>query len=130
MKTVDDYMDAARSRLALPSDRALSKALGVGFTAPNQWRTRRAWPADDTMVRLAELAGADPAQALLDLNQWRNQSPAVRSVYERIAARIAATAASVIIAFGVAGYGTAKADGARVAVTVTDAVVYYGKSRG
>lgn len=128
MKTVDDYCDAARSLHNIKSDRELARTLGLKPTSTNHWRTRRAWPGDAVMIRLADLAGLDPAQALLDLNRWRNDSATVRSVYDRIAHRLAATAAAIgIIAItGVAGSGTAGTGDAAVS-HMERATVYYGK---
>lgn len=108
MLDIDNYMDAAKAAAGLASDRQLGRALGIGPTAPTNWRTRKAWPADDTTIRLAELAGLDAGQALLDLNRWRATTPAVESAYERIAAKIASTAAAIAIFVG-AGSGTAEA---------------------
>jgi len=123
MRTVDDYVDAARAALKITSDRELSRRLSLSPASVNQWRTKRSWPADTTMIRLAELAGVDPAEALLELNQWRSDSATVRDVYDRIAHRLAATAASIIVAFGVAGYRTAEAG----AMQPEQPAVYYGK---
>lgn len=105
MQQVDFYIDAAKARQHFKSDRELSRALGAKGNPVTQWRCRRSWPADDTMLRLADLAGLDPVNSLMDLNRWRAASSNVRSVYERIAHRLSGTAASIIVALGVAGYG-------------------------
>ena len=68
---IDWYMNRARAHSGIPSDGKLSIALGLHRVATNGWRTRRAWPDDNHMVRLCELAGVDPAQGLLDLARWR-----------------------------------------------------------
>ena len=106
MLTIDDYCDTAKQRCRFRSDRVLSKALNVNNSSVSQWRTKRTWPADETMLRLADLAGVDPEQALLDLNAWRAASSTVRSVYERIASRIAVAIAVIFVFVGVV-FGTA-----------------------
>ena len=74
--TIDEYMDAAKARLGIHTDTGLARALGAGHGNPSHWRHRRAHPGDDVMVRLAELAGRDPATALIHLNIWRAMSTA------------------------------------------------------
>ncbi len=85
---IDDYVDAALKAGDFPSERQLSIFLGFGPDAICTYRTKRAWPSDDTMIRLAEIAGADPEQALLDLNLWRATSGRVKATYARIAAKL------------------------------------------
>jgi len=99
LRTIDDYCDAARRRdPELTSDRQLCLALGLSMSMISHLRCRRAWPEAETMVRLARLAGADPAQALLDLGMWRAKSKEVRTLYSRMAEKIRSTAAQVLIA--------------------------------
>ncbi len=80
--TIDDYIDLALARQGFASERALGRALGFKGNPVNHWRTRRAWPADGTMLRLAELAGVDPVWALVELNIWRAPPGSVRKGYE------------------------------------------------
>lgn len=99
LRTIDDYCDAARRRdPELTSDRQLCLALGLSMSMISHLRCRRAWPEAETMVRLAHLAGADPAQALLDLGMWRAKSKEVRTLYSRMAEKIRSTASQVLIA--------------------------------
>ncbi|WP_298334152.1 hypothetical protein [Asticcacaulis sp.] len=72
MRSIDDYLDAAKQRNNIPSDNQLCKAIGVSSPVVSCMRTRRNWPSDATMLRIAELAGVDPAEALIDLSIWRN----------------------------------------------------------
>lgn len=91
MHTIDQYCDLAKDRAALASDRQLSRRLGFSTNSVTQWRTKRTWPSDDTMRRLADLAGMDQEQALIDLNIWRSEGP-TRAMYEHIATVLAAAA--------------------------------------
>ena len=86
MKSLDWYIDEAKARSGIKSDRELSKFLGLSHVASNYWRQRRSYPTDDTMMRLAEMAHADPQLALIELNAWRNQGTRAAPVYERMAA--------------------------------------------
>ncbi len=116
MPTIDFYTDLAKSRCGFKSDRELCEALGFSSTAVSNWRTKKAWPSDDTMVRLAELAGRDPARALLDLNAWRAEGPA-KALYTELAMRIA----GAILALFLTGTNPAQSN-SQVSNTV-----YYGK---
>lgn len=99
LRTIDDYCDAAlRRHPELTSDRRLGFALNLSAGVISHIRCHRMWPAPETIVRLAHLAGADPAQALLDLGMWRAKSKEVRALYSRMAAKIRSTASQVLIA--------------------------------
>ena len=101
MRTYHDYLAAIRARHPdLKSDPRLAVALGLKQTAPFFWRHGRAFPSDDNMIKLADLAGVNPEEALADLNVWRAQSSETRELYSRIAAKIKSSMAQVLI-FGV-----------------------------
>ena len=82
--TIDDYIDLALSRQRFASERELGRALGFKGNPVNHWRTRRAWPADATMMRLARLAGVDPVWAVVELNVWRSPPGDVRQAYQAL----------------------------------------------
>ena len=79
--TIDDYIDLAMSRQGFVSERELGRALGFKGNPVNHWRSKRAWPADGTMIRLARMAGVDAVWALVELNVWRAPSAEVRDGY-------------------------------------------------
>lgn len=106
--TVDDFMDLARQRNGLNSDRALARALNVTAATTNGWRLKRTWPKDAHMEQLAELCGVSVDYALMELNAWRT-SGTVRNAYERLAEKIAATAAAAVLAVGLAAPGSGQA---------------------
>ena len=88
MRTIDDYIDAAKSQNPLlKSDCRLSLAVGMGLTTVCFWRTGRSWPSNEAMIRLAEFAGIDPEEALIELNIWRARTPAARALYQSVARR-------------------------------------------
>jgi hypothetical protein len=98
--TIDGYIDAAKARLGLTSDRQLDLRLGV--TAVNYWRRRKSLPAESTMAVLAELAGVDDGAALLDLAIWRAEArheTKAAAAYMRLRdALTKATAAAIVLA--------------------------------
>lgn len=88
MITLDKYLGTAKAARSFSSDRQLAEALGLNATAVNGWRKRRAWPSDDSAVKVAELAGLDPEAALIDLNIWRAKTPEVRETYTLLRDRL------------------------------------------
>jgi hypothetical protein len=95
---LDQYLNRARASLGSDaSDRALGAALGLSTSAISHMRCERNFPDDLTMMRLAELAGADPAAALIELNAWRARSHRVREVYEKIRASLGALVLAVLL---------------------------------
>lgn len=100
MRTIDDYMDTARKNHGFRSDRELSRALGFRGQAASNWRTKRAWPSDDVMVRLAEMAEIPPEEALLDLCVWRTGGTEAGPIYSKIADKVRAAAIAAIAGAG------------------------------
>ena len=72
--SIDDYLNAARARLSLDSDRALDRALEFRSTSVSFYRRKKALPSETVMINLAILAGVDPALALIDLAMWRAEA--------------------------------------------------------
>jgi hypothetical protein len=86
--TIDMYCDLAIERNCLKSDRELSKALGFSGSDVSNYRRKRVWPSDITMIILAELAGLPAEIALIKLKIWQNSEACVREVYQRILTRL------------------------------------------
>lgn len=87
IKTIDDYIDAAKKCAGPISDRELARRLGFKSNCITHWRTRRTWPDDSTIVDLARLAGLDPHAALIELNTWRADDK-TRPYYARLADKV------------------------------------------
>lgn len=81
---IDIYLDTAKRRQGLRSDRELSRRLGLSEGAVNAYRVGRSLPDDEIMVRLARLALSDPAEALITLNILRCKSADVRAIYSEM----------------------------------------------
>lgn len=101
MRTIDDYCDAAKKMQNIPSDGKLAIALNVNHSAVSQWRTKRTWPSDSTMVRLAMLAGVDPHEALVDAAIWRNGNDGVvQSLWSDLKKKLTPIAAMLCLFMG------------------------------
>lgn len=128
MHTIDQYIDAACERARL-TDRQLGKYLGKSHATVSHWRTKRTWPADETMIALAEVAGMDPEQALIDLNIWRSTGEA-RRVYERMAGHLAPAALCLaVILMGQAIFSTPATAYGPAPSRDAQHSIYYGNSQ-
>jgi len=123
MKTIDDYIDLAIAKRNYKSDRQLGVALGFKSNTVNQWRTKRAWPSDEAMVRLADLCFEEKEQALLDLNIWRTQGKA-REYYKHISEQLQKMAVVFLLIVSVFLPAQVKADEQTMYNTSTDLPLY------
>ena len=98
--TLDEYCDTAKAINGMRFDAQLARELGITTAALAAWRMKKSWPADEKMIKLADLAGIDPIDALLDLNIWRSHGPAI-ALYTRIKKALAGTAAALLLALTV-----------------------------
>ena len=124
---IDDFLDAAREIHDIPSDRELASRLNVAPTAVNHWRKGRAWPSDTAMIRLADLSGEEPTEALLWLNYWRSPNPA-KIWYLRMLDAVQDYAVSIvaIFVFSLLFVYPLETKAAQV-TTVGPNTLYYGK---
>lgn len=102
MKTIDDYLELAKEKQGLKSDRQLGRALEFKSQSISFWRHRKTIPSDENMVELAKLAGEDPETALLELAYWRTCSRnehAAAQVFLRMASRAAPALLAAMIAW-------------------------------
>ena len=85
--TIDTYCDMAKKMNGLKSDRELGRKIGVPQSVVSAWRTKRAWPGHNTMIRIATLAGMDSEIAIIHLEYWKAQGPA-KEIYSNIAHKL------------------------------------------
>lgn len=96
MLTIDDYIDQAKDNQKLKSDRQLGEKIGVKGSYISHFRTKRTWPSDETMIKIADLAGLDQQEALLNLNIWRTSNSVAAHVYAEIMDKFKSAAMLVI----------------------------------
>ncbi|MBL8226193.1 MAG: hypothetical protein JNM50_12790 [Chromatiales bacterium] len=108
------------------TDYRLARLLGLAPSTVTGWRAGKRMAAG-AVVRAAELAGVDPAPWLLEITAEREPDPGARQVFERAAARLAGTAAAVMLAAAVllAPGPAVAATRAAVAGYVIEPVIYY-----
>lgn len=87
MPDLFDYINAAMQRTQCSSERKLCEMLGLAPVTITKYR-KGSFPSDKTMMRLAELAGRDKWQALIDLNIWRSENDDIKREYETMRDRL------------------------------------------
>jgi transcriptional regulator with XRE-family HTH domain len=97
---VTGMIELAKARQNIKSDRELSRKIGLTGPSVHIWRAGKALPSDESLARLAELAGIDPATALLEQRAEISKEPA-KSLYRDIARRLAGIAAAIMVMIGV-----------------------------
>lgn len=66
-----DYADKAIKRQGLNGYNNLARVICISKPSMSALKTGKSTPSDDTMLKIAELAGCPPEEALIDLNLWR-----------------------------------------------------------
>jgi len=92
LRSLDNYLDQAKAAAGIGSDNELGRRLGFKSNIVCLYRTKRSWPSDDAMIRIAEMAGENPDIALCQLSAWRNAGPAANR-WQTMAGKLAAITA-------------------------------------
>ncbi len=92
MSKVVQLIEAARNAEGITSDNALAERLDVGRQHVSNWR-KGTVPEPYVLLRLAEMAGEDPAKAIAEVAAEREKHPERRKWLEnfRTAACVAAS---------------------------------------
>lgn len=103
MNYVHSLLTAAKTAQGIPSNYRLARVLGVSDNTLNNWQSGRAAPSDLQAIRLAEMAGIDPAAVLAELAAARAKDDGTRAVWRGLADKLkgGAVAAGVGLFLGV-----------------------------
>src|SRR6266702_7659586 len=104
MKTTVQFLDAVRVRHSLTSDYQLGKLLGVSHARISNYRVGRNMMDEAMCLKIAAaLSLDDPGEVLVAIAHEREKRPEVKRAWERVAKRLAASTAAVLVALGLAG---------------------------
>src|SRR5258708_1714906 len=104
MKTTVQFLDAVRVRHGLTSDYQLAKFLGVKHATISGYRHQKSMMDESMCLKIAAaLALGDPGEVLVAIAHEREKRPEVKRAWERVAKRLAASTAAVLVALGLAG---------------------------
>jgi|GEM_PF-1888638 len=99
MRNIEWYVEEAQKNTGLNSLNKLAPAVGISTTSLSLIVRKRSFPADETMISLAKLAGVDEQTALMDLNVWRAPTPSIKKVYANILHKLSCAAMLVVLLF-------------------------------
>lgn len=84
MLDIDLYLDEAKKKQGIKSDRQLAMHLGLDPSATSPLRRKISLPSDETMVKIAEAAGKNPVIALIELSEARNFDNPAATIYQQM----------------------------------------------
>lgn len=91
MLSTIELLDLAKEHQGGVTDYRISKLLGLTPKHVSNYRTGRNTPVNPVAMRLGELAGIDPLEAVAAVNLERASSPEDREVWEIMLARLQAS---------------------------------------
>ena len=81
----NEYAEKAIVRYGLTGYNNLARELGMTKSSISMLRSGKNVPSEETMIKLAELAGLPKEEALIDLNLWRSKNdPKRHEIWLRI----------------------------------------------
>lgn len=102
MKT-QEYLDAVRTSLGLPSDYALQKPLDLSKGQISNYRTGRDRLSNKVAVRVARLIKKDPVQVLIEVNMEKETDPETKAVWQSLLEKISKGFESLLLGAGPRG---------------------------
>lgn len=96
MRNYEYYLEKAKQNQGFLYDNQIDEALGFKGSMTTMIKKGKRHLSDESMVKLAQLAGEKPEQALLDLNVWRAPD-SVKSTYATILQKLTHTTAAICI---------------------------------
>ena len=89
MKTFNDYAEKAIVRFGLTGYNNLAREIGITKASMSIFRAGKAYPSEETFLKIVELAGLPKEEALIDLNLWRSKDkPEVQKIWQRLSKMI------------------------------------------
>lgn len=95
-RDISYYLDKAKENSSISSDRQLGAHLGYKGSMISFLRHGKNLPSPDKMIEIADLAGEDQEQALLDLCMWNTRGKA-QEVYGSILQKISQVTVCLLI---------------------------------
>lgn len=97
MYTFKDYVDKAKKKQNFTTVRQVAEALGVTPSAIANFKKGPQYPSQETVFKLANLAGVKPEQALIDFNLWKTKDkPNAHKVWQNLSKMIGCLSVFVI----------------------------------
>lgn len=98
MSFVQELLTQAKTANAIPSNYRLARVMGVTDNTLNNWQSGRGMPGDVQAVRLAQMAGVNPAIVLAELAAERAKDDVTKAVWRGLAEHLRGAGLAVIVA--------------------------------
>lgn len=92
---IANLIDRARTKRGITSDMALAEHFGLNRQSVSKWRKGDAYPSQDHITELAEMAGENPIQWLVAIQAEREKGKAGKA-WSLLAKQLGAAAALVL----------------------------------
>ncbi len=102
MQTIDQLLDSLKDARNIPSDYKLALYLGVAQGSVQNWRHGRSLPDSKAVTRIAQELGLDTDVLLLQVESMRAGNEFAKAAWARIAERLQAGAAHLVMLMAVA----------------------------
>lgn len=101
MLTFAEYIEKAKENSNLKNDKQVAQKINIGASALVGFRNERSYPSQETVLKLANLAGVSPEQALIDFNLWKTKDkPNAQKVWLKLAKMIGCLCLAIILFTG------------------------------
>lgn len=84
MRCFQDYVFEARKKQNIYSNNKLAKEIGIAGASLSVMMNNKTLPAEETLIKIADLAGIPREEALLDLSIWSAKSDDAKKTWEKI----------------------------------------------
>ena len=93
-----ELLKRAQEKIGAKSQRDLAKAIGMNNSSLSLLASGKGELSDETYIKLAKLAGVDPAEVLIEKHE-RKAGPEARAIWAKIGSVISKSAALGLILF-------------------------------
>ena len=84
MRNFQDYISEAQKKQNLYSLSKIAQKIGISANSVSVMYKNKTLPSEETLIKIADLAGIPREEALLDLSIWSAKSEDAKSTWEKI----------------------------------------------
>lgn len=89
MFTFTQYVEKAKETQGLKTTNQLASILKINSSAIANFTSERSYPSQETVLKLAKLAGIKPEKALIDFNLWKTKDkPDAHRIWQKMSKMI------------------------------------------
>lgn len=101
MLTFKDYVEKAKINQFVKSNNEIAQMLNINNSCITQFCKEKTFPSQETVLKLAALAGVKPEQALIDFNLWKTKDkPNAHRIWQKLAKMIQASSLILLVSSG------------------------------